>query len=331
MKTEICPLFVNFAVAGGLSYRSGVGGELPLISRPYHPGSQSYRTPTQRRCPSGFVGEDSRASGANVESIQTERRGAVLGITIHRPERMNALDLPSMRELHRVLQQAATDPSIRCVLLTGAGTSFSAGGDVAVMEEHRVRGKLPELFHELTGEQEAAVREIVSMRKPVVVALPGVAAGGGLSLALAADWRIASETAVLVPAFPSLGAVPDGGLTYFLPHYLGIGGAQELLFTNARVSATRAHQLGLVHEVVSAARLSERAWARAQELSEGPTRAYGWMKQLMVSSFSSSLETQLGLERRGMVDAAEHSELPEGIRAFREKRPPKFPPPTASD
>jgi 2-(1,2-epoxy-1,2-dihydrophenyl)acetyl-CoA isomerase len=260
-------------------------------------------------------------------AIETERRASVLTITINRPERLNALDVPSMRELRQTLQATAVDRSVRCVLLTGAGSAFCAGGDVADMEEHRVRGDLPLLFHELTGEQEIAVREILTMRKPVVAALPGVAAGGGLSLALSADWRIAADRAVLVPAFPSLGAVPDGGLTYFLPHYLGIGGAQELLFTNARVPAARARELGLVHEVVSSDHLPARAGERAQELAEGPTRAFGWMKRLMVSAFSASLETQLGLERRGMVDAAEHGELPEGIRAFREKRAPKFPPP----
>jgi 2-(1,2-epoxy-1,2-dihydrophenyl)acetyl-CoA isomerase len=262
-----------------------------------------------------------------VQSIRTERKGSVFSIILNRPDRLNAMDLASMQELRQVLQETAVDPTIRSVLLTGTGSAFCAGGDVAVMEEHRIRGDLPRLFHELTGEQETAVREILTMRKPVIAALPGVAAGGGLSLALAADWRIASEKAVLVPAFPSLGAVPDGGLTYFLPHYLGIGGAQELLFTNARLSAARARELGLVHEVVGTDALSDRAWARAMELAEGPTFAYGWMKRLMLSAFSSSLETQMGLERRGMVEAAERGELPEGIRAFREKRHPKFPPP----
>jgi 2-(1,2-epoxy-1,2-dihydrophenyl)acetyl-CoA isomerase len=266
-----------------------------------------------------------------MDPIRTEQRGSVLAVVIDRADRMNALDLPSMQELRRVLVGASTDPSIRAVLLTGAGKAFCAGGDVAAMEEHRARGELTRLFHELTGEQETCIREILTMRKPLLAALPGVAAGGGLSLALAADWRIAAESAVLVPAFPSLGAVPDGGLTYFLPHYLGIGGAQELLFTNARVPANRARELGLVHEVVPFDRLSERAWARTQELADGPTFAYGWMKRLMVSAFSASLETQLGLERRGMVEATERSELPEGIRAFREKRPPRFAPSTPRD
>ncbi|HLM91570.1 MAG TPA: enoyl-CoA hydratase-related protein [Thermoplasmata archaeon] len=263
-----------------------------------------------------------------VAGIRTERRGAVLGITIDRPDRLNALDIPSMIELRRTVQSATVNREVRAVLLTGAGRAFCAGGDVATMEEHRARGDLTPLFHELTGEQETTVRELLTMPKPVVAALPGVAAGGGLSLALACDWRIASEKALLVPAFPSLGAVPDGGLTYFLPHYLGIGLAQEMLFTNARLSATRAKELGLVHEVVEPDQLAERAWARAEELAQGPTFAYGWMKRLMVSAFSASLETQLRLERRGMVEATEHGELPEGIRAFHEKRPPRFPPPT---
>jgi 2-(1,2-epoxy-1,2-dihydrophenyl)acetyl-CoA isomerase len=258
------------------------------------------------------------------EPILTQRKDAVLEIRINRPDRLNAFDLPSFARFRQELEAAALDHSVRAVILTGEGRAFCAGGDVAAMDEHRERGALPTLFHDLTSGQELAIREIVGMRKPVLASLPGVAAGGGLSLALAADWRIAAEGAVLVPAFPALGAVPDGGLTYFLPHFLGIGLAQELLYTNARISAERARELGLVHEVVPAVDLEARAWHRATELAEGPTFAYGWMKRLMVSAFSESLETQMVLERRGAVEAAEGSELPEGIRAFRAKRKPRF-------
>jgi 2-(1,2-epoxy-1,2-dihydrophenyl)acetyl-CoA isomerase len=258
------------------------------------------------------------------ETIRTERRGAVEEIRFNRPDRLNALDIPTFARFRRELEAAALDPAVRAVILTGEGRAFSAGGDVATMEEYRARGELPLLFHDLTAGQELAIREIVGMPKPVVAALPGVAAGGGLSLALAADWRIAAEGAVLVPAFPGLGAVPDGGLTYFLPHFLGLGAAQEILFTNAKIPASRARELGLVHEVVGADALGARAWERATELAEGPTFAYGWMKRLLVSAFSESLETQMMLERRGAVEAARGTELPEGIRAFREKRRPNF-------
>jgi 2-(1,2-epoxy-1,2-dihydrophenyl)acetyl-CoA isomerase len=262
-----------------------------------------------------------------METVRRDRRGATLTITLQRPDRLNALDVESMRELRAALRSVAIDSEVRAVLLTGAGRAFSAGGDVAVMEEHRTHGGLEALFHELTGEQEQCTREIVGMRKPVVAALPGVAAGGGLSLALACDWRIAADSAVLVPAFPALGAVPDGGLTYFLPHFLGIGLAQELLFTNAKVAAPRAKDLGLVHEVVPAGDLARRAQERTEELAAGPTFAYGWIKHLIARAFSESLEAQLMMERRGAVEAARGSELPEGIRAFREKRPPRFAPP----
>ena len=258
------------------------------------------------------------------DEIRTRRDGAVLEIRIHRPDRLNALDVASFAQFRRELQAAALDRSVRAVILTGEGRAFSAGGDVATMDEHRKNGTLPLLFHDLTAGQELAIREIVGMRKPVLASLPGVAAGGGLSLALAADWRIASEHALLVPAFPGLGAVPDGGLTYFLPHFLGIGLAQEILFSNARIPAARARELGLVHEVVAAATLEARTWERAQELAAGPTFAYGWMKRLMVSAFSESIESQMMLERRGAVEAAEGTELAEGIRAFREKRAPRF-------
>jgi len=257
-------------------------------------------------------------------SVRTRREGAVAEVRIDRPERLNALDVPTFRELREALGSVALDESVRAVILTGEGRAFCAGGDVATMEEFRAKGELPRLFHELTGEQELSVREIVGMRKPVVASLPGVAAGGGLSLALSADWRIGSEEAVLVPAFPALGAVPDGGLTYFLPHFLGIGLAQEVLYSNARLPAQRAKDLGLLHEVVPAERLAERTWERARELADGPTFAWGWMKRLMVSAFSETLESQMALERRGAVEAARREELDEGIRAFREKRRPAF-------
>jgi 2-(1,2-epoxy-1,2-dihydrophenyl)acetyl-CoA isomerase len=259
-------------------------------------------------------------------AIRTEREGPITTVTIDRPDRRNALDVEAMRELRVALQRTALDEECRTVVLTGAGSSFSAGGDVATMAEWGARGELPRLFHELTGEMELAIREVLGMRKPVLAALPGVAAGGGLSLALAADWRIAAEEAQLVPAFPALGAVPDGGLTYFLPHFLGIGLAQEMLFTNARVPAARARELGLLHEVVPAAGLVARTRARAGELADGPTFSYGWTKHLLARAFAGSLESQMMLERRGAVEAAQGRELAEGIRAFRERRPPKFRP-----
>lgn len=260
-----------------------------------------------------------------MSGLRVEQSEHVVTITIDRPDRRNALDVAAMRELRLALQTAALDPKARAVVLTGAGGAFSAGGDVAVMEEYRARGELDRLFHDLTGEMELGIREIVGMAKPVLASLPGVAAGGGLSLALAADWRIAAEEAVLVPAFGRLGAVPDGGLTYFLPHFLGIGLAQELFFGTERVSAARARELGLLHEVVPLAKLAARTHERAVELAAGPTAAYGRTKHLLARAFSGSLETQMMLERRGAVEAARGPELAEGIRAFRERRPPRFP------
>jgi 2-(1,2-epoxy-1,2-dihydrophenyl)acetyl-CoA isomerase len=258
-------------------------------------------------------------------TLRAEQDGSVLTLTIDRPDRLNALDVPTLRSLREALEGAAREPTVRALLLRGEGSAFCAGGDVATMDEHRRRGDLPRLFHELTGEQELAVRAIVGMRKPVLASLAGVAAGGGLALALACDWRIASEDAVLVPAFSRLGAVPDGGLTYFLPHYLGLGLAQELLFTDARLPAARARELGLLHEVVPAAELPGRSRSRVRELADGPTFAYGWTKQLLLSAFHESLDAQMVHERRGAVEAAQGRELPEGIVAFREKRRPRFP------
>jgi 2-(1,2-epoxy-1,2-dihydrophenyl)acetyl-CoA isomerase len=263
-------------------------------------------------------------------TVQVERRNAVVQIRLSRPDKLNALDPDSVRLLRRALQDAAHDPAIRAVILTGDGKAFSAGGDVSTMQAHLRAGNLAQLFNELTGELELTIRELLGMRKPVIASLPGVAAGGGLSLALACDWRIASVNVLLVPAFGGLGAVPDGGLTFFLPHFVGVGTAQELFFSSARVSADRALRLGLVHEVVPAEELENRTWAKAAELAAGPTLAYSALKHLLVTSYGSSLETQLALERRYATEVAGGPELAEGIQAFGEKRKPDFPSPEDS-
>lgn len=260
-------------------------------------------------------------------TIKLERRGPVAIIRLSRPAQLNAFDPDSVRLLLSTLQDVGHDRAIRAVIITGEGTAFSSGGDVVEMRKHMHVGDLSRLFTELTGTLEQAIRAIIGMKKPVVAAIPGVAAGGGLALALACDWRIGSTNALLVPAFSGIGAVPDGGLTYFLPHFVGLGIAQELLFSHSRVSADRARELGLLHDVVAPEELETRSWAKATELAAGPTRAYAATKQLLVSAFGTSVETQLALERRYAVEAALGPEITEGIEAWGEKRKPEFPPP----
>jgi 2-(1,2-epoxy-1,2-dihydrophenyl)acetyl-CoA isomerase len=257
------------------------------------------------------VGLQHSMSDSEAPTIQLDKRDAVATIRISRPAQLNAFD----------------PDSVRLLLSAGEGSAFSSGGDVAEMGKHAKAGDLSQLFTELTGTLEHVIRDIIGMKKPVVASIPGVAAGGGLALALACDWRIGSTNALLVPAFSGIGAVPDGGLTYFLPHFVGLGIAQELLFSRSRVSADRARELGLLHEVVAPEELEARTWAKATELAAGPTRAYAATKQLLVSSFGTTVETQLALERRYAVEAALGPEISEGIEAWGEKRKPEFPPP----
>ncbi len=257
-------------------------------------------------------------------SLRLERNGSVSVITFNRPERMNAFGATELRALRVSLMDVAQDPESRAVVLTGAGKAFSAGGDVQEMNAWLEKGVLPRQFHDLVGEQERCILEIVGMAKPVVAAIPGVAAGGGMSMALACDWRIATPESSLVVAFPTLGAVPDGGMTYFLPHYLGIGAAQEILYGGGRIKAERARELSLFHEIVPGDQLASRALERARELAKGPTRAYGRMKRLLLQAFEGSLERQMELERVGMVESSQGPEMQEGIRAFNQKRPPRF-------
>jgi 2-(1,2-epoxy-1,2-dihydrophenyl)acetyl-CoA isomerase len=273
------------------------------------------------------IGFDLAVTEKGKPTIQVDRRDAVAQLRISRPAQLNAFDPDSVRLLLSSLQDVAHDRAVRCVIITGEGTAFSSGGDIASMREHAKAGDLDRLFNDLTGTLEQAIRSIIGMKKPVVAAIPGVAAGGGLALALACDWRIGSTNAMLVPAFSGIGAVPDGGLTYFLPHFVGLGHAQELLFSQSRVSAERARELGLLHEVVAPEALEARSWAKAAELAAGPTRAYAATKQLLVSSYGATVESQLALERRYAIEAAQGPEITEGLEAFGEKRKPEFPPP----
>jgi 2-(1,2-epoxy-1,2-dihydrophenyl)acetyl-CoA isomerase len=214
------------------------------------------------------------------------------------------------------------DPDVRCVVLTGAGRAFCGGGDVKDFVAELPRIGL--VLKELTSYVHGAVSRLVRMPKPVISAVNGVAAGGGLSLALAGDLVVAAETARFTMAYARIAATPDGSSTYWLPRLVGLRRALELFYTNRVLSAQEALDWGLVNRVVPDAELRDAAATLARELAQGPTLALGGGKRLFHASTTESLDTQMALESEAIARSGHTADFVEGIQAFAAKRAPVF-------
>ncbi len=243
-------------------------------------------------------------------------------ITLNRPDSYNALDIPTARELSEVLIRFATDPKVKCLLLTGAGKAFSAGGDIKRAMSNP-QGPAP-VFHELATYVYLCVTEIRRMRKPVVAAINGVAAGGGFSLALACDFRIMAESAKLKQGFTSNALCIDAGGTFTMPRLVGLARALEIAATDEPVDASRALDWGLVTKIVPDHELVESSIAYLKRICEKSLYTFGWSKELLNGSLETSLETQLARERDGLVACVSHPDGIEGMQAFLERRKPRF-------
>jgi 2-(1,2-epoxy-1,2-dihydrophenyl)acetyl-CoA isomerase len=254
-----------------------------------------------------------------------ERDGGVLVMTMNRPEVLNALGSSMMWEMLKALQDAAADPEIGCVVLTGAGRGFSAGGDMKA----RATGSKPaprtpeEGADELRSRMECS-RLLHEMPKPTIAMLNGVAAGAGMSLALACDLRIAGSSARMTTAFANMGFSGDFGGHYFLAKLVGVSKARELYFTSAKLDSAQLEKLGLVNRVVPDDRLREETMTLARQLGNGPRVAWRYMKRNMKIAEEGTLAEALDAEAIGMMRCRETEDHKEALRAFMEKRPPRF-------
>ena len=227
------------------------------------------------------------------------------------------------RELCEVANRCSTDAGLRAAVLTGSGEqAFCAGGDIAIFGAHLE--ELEPLVKEMTTYLHAAISRFARMRAPLIAAVNGVAAGAGLGLAACCDLVVAAETATFTSAYTRIGLAPDGGSTYFLNRILGPRRAMELFLTNRVLSAAEALDWGLVNQVVPADHLTQEADALARQLAEGPTAAYASVKRLLESAPHAGLETQMEQESLAIAAAGASTDGREGIRAFLEKRPPRF-------
>lgn len=249
-------------------------------------------------------------------------------ITMNRPERRNALSLAMLDALARTLHACETSDEIAAVLLTGAGGAFCAGGDVKGMAAARdgdLAQDIDARIHRQRLSQRATAGRLYEMPKPTIAALPGAAAGAGLSLALACDLRIAAEGAVMTTAFAKVGFSGDYGGTFFLTHLVGAAKARELYYLSDKIEMREAERLGLVNRVVPANDLMPASLDLAKRLAQGPRVAYRYMKEnLNRAAAGAPLGDCLDLEATHHIHTGLTEDHREAARAFVEKRVPKF-------
>jgi 2-(1,2-epoxy-1,2-dihydrophenyl)acetyl-CoA isomerase len=250
--------------------------------------------------------------------VETSRDGAVLTITLNRPDVLNALNADMHRGLGAGLKEAR-EASVRAVVITGAGRGFCVGQDLTEFREAPgdIGSRLRATYH-------PNIRALRALEKPVIAAVNGVAAGAGVSLACACDLRLAADGAAFIPAFINIGLIPDSGGSYFVARILGPARAFEWLASGKKLTAAEAHAWGLVSEVVEGDRLVRRAGELAAQLAELPTRGIGMTKRLLDHAADASLEEQLEREAQLQAAATQTEDFKEGVAAFLEKRPPRF-------
>jgi enoyl-CoA hydratase/carnithine racemase len=254
--------------------------------------------------------------------IVTEDAGIVT-ITLNRPEKLNAFVGHMRRDLAEALEQAGSDRAVRVVVITGAGRAFSAGGDVAAMAELMERDDAEE-FARLLGAARRVVTAIRDMTKPVIAAVNGPASGAGCNLALACDLRLAAASATFTQSFVKVGLHPDWGGTYFLSRLVSPNKACELFFLGDSIDAAEALHLGLVNRVVPDEELEAETRKLAERLRDSPPDPIALTKQAVYLGQSESLERMLQFEMEAQARCFESQDAKEGVRAFLEKRPPKF-------
>ena len=257
------------------------------------------------------------------ENISFESRDAVAVLTLKRPESLNSFNDAMHAEVHHAMGQVWKDPSIRCLLLTGAGRGFCAGQDLS---DRTVApgGEAPDLGASVRDKYNPLIRSIMELEKPVVCAVNGVAAGAGANIALACDIVLAARSASFIQGFSKIGLVPDSGGTWTLPRLVGRARAMGMTMLSGRVTAEQAEHWGLIWQMVEDDELMDQATALATHLSTQPTLGLGLTKKAINASAVNELRQQLDLESDFQRTAGHSGDYREGVAAFMEKRSPEF-------
>ncbi len=255
-----------------------------------------------------------------MNSIIYEQLNHVAIIRFNRPEKFNAFNREMALLFQEFLDKASADETIRCIYITGNGKAFSAGQDLG-----EVTGPAPFDFNRILSEHYNPIIQLIrQIRKPVVAAVNGVAAGAGANIALCCDVVLASSAASFIQAFSKIGLIPDSGGTYFLPRLIGFQKASALAMLGDKVTADEAEKMGMIYKVIPSDTFEDAALSMAETLSKMPTEGLALTKQALNESLSNNLTQQLQTEDALQKRAAATSDYQEGINAFMEKRPPVF-------
>jgi 2-(1,2-epoxy-1,2-dihydrophenyl)acetyl-CoA isomerase len=252
-----------------------------------------------------------------------KKEGGVEMITLNRPRALNALNDEMIEELLEAVRQSGEDKDVKVLILTGAGRAFCFGADISQFSEGREHPTQNGTWNLLLKSQEI-IRLLSGMRKPTIAALNGFATGLGLDLALACDLRIAAERAKLGEAFVSMGLLPDGGGTFFLPRLVGLAKAAEMIFTGEPITSLEAERIGLINRVVPTQDLVKCAQELADKLAKGPSLAIGLAKEAIWRNLTEDLDSALNFEAQSQKTCLESEDHREAVEAFLQRREPLF-------
>lgn len=255
------------------------------------------------------------------ESIQYEVKNNVAYLRLNRPKAFNSFTMKMSKLFQEYLKKANQDVQVRAVLVTGNGKAFCAGQD---LKEVLDKDKNPGFEKILEEGYNPIIKLIRNLKKPVVAAVNGVAAGAGANIALACDIAVAHENASFIQAFSKIGLVPDSGGTFYLPRLIGFQKASALMMLGDKVDAKEAERIGMIFKYFSAEEFEVKSVALAEQLAQMPTKALYQIKELLNQSFVNNLEQQLDLEGKLQIEAAQSEDYQEGVTAFVEKRKPAF-------
>ena len=261
-------------------------------------------------------------SDTSLETLLFEIRDGVARITLNRPEAANTMNPQMGGDLVTAVERCEGNSEVRVVLFTASGTRFCAGGDLKSFAAFG--DKITDAIAGLLETVHDAIARFVRLNAPVVTAVNGVAAGGGLAFITMADYVLAAQSASFTAAFTAAGLSPDSSSTYYLPRLIGLRRAQDMLLTNRLLSADEAADWGLISRVVADDALAVETDAVVAKLARGPTRAFGGVKKLLRQSWQNSLEDQVALESATFQENTKNRDSAEGIKAFIEKRRPEF-------
>ena len=254
------------------------------------------------------------------EYIKVSTEGSVRKLLLNRPEKFNSFIREMSLQMQAALDEAATDPMIRAIFISGEGKGFCAGQDLS----EAMAAESPNIKNIVTEHYNPIISKLRSIEKPIVCGVNGVAAGAGANIALACDVVVASASAFFVQAFSKIGLIPDCGGTFFLPRLIGFAKASALMMLGDKVSALEAEKMGMIYKVLEDNVFHQEAFAIAKTLSEMPTVGLGLTKKLLNHSLFNTLGMQLNAEGTEQSIAASSADYKEGVKAFMEKRKPVF-------